>query len=142
MGGRVKPGHDGLWRSVAMTRHAPDIRIKRVYDPASDDDGARVLVDRLWPRGLRKEEAAWSLWLKDVAPSPELRTWFGHDPARFAEFGRRYLAELAANEAAVEPLDEILRRGRVTLLYAAHDVEHNHALVLAEHLRDRRRGRS
>jgi uncharacterized protein YeaO (DUF488 family) len=125
-----------------MTTRNPDIHIKRVYDPASDDDGERVLVDRLWPRGLRKEEAAWSLWLKDVAPTPELRTWFGHDPARFAEFAHRYRAELAANEGAVEPLDKLLRHGRVTLLYAAHDAEHNHALVLAEYLRDHRHGRS
>ncbi|MBV8471984.1 MAG: DUF488 domain-containing protein [Hyphomicrobiales bacterium] len=125
-----------------MTTRSHDIRIRRVYDPPSDDDGARVLVDRLWPRGLRKENAAWSLWLKDVAPSPELRTWFGHDPERFAEFAQRYRAELAANEGAVEPLDELLHRGRVTLLYAAHDAEHNHALVLADYLRRHRRGRS
>ena len=125
-----------------MTARSPDIRIKRVYDPTSDDDGARVLVDRLWPRGLRKEKAAWSLWLKDVAPSPELRTWFGHVPARFAEFARRYRAELAANDGAVEPLEDLLKRDRVTLLYAAHDAEHNHALVLAEYLRAHRSRRS
>jgi uncharacterized protein YeaO (DUF488 family) len=125
-----------------MTRRTPDIRIKRVYDPASDDDGARVLVDRLWPRGLRKEKTAWTLWLKDVAPSPELRAWFGHDPQRFAEFTRRYRVELAANEGAVEPLEDLLKRDCVTLLYAAHDAEHNHALVLAEYLRDHQSGRS
>ncbi len=125
-----------------MTRRTPDVRIKRVYDPASDDDGARVLVDRLWPRGLRKEKAAWSLWLKDVAPSPELRAWFGHDPQRFAEFTRRYHVELAANEGAVEPLEDLLKRDRVTLLYAAHDAEHNHALVLAEYLRAHQSQRS
>lgn len=125
-----------------MTRRTPDIRIKRVYDPASDDDGARVLVDRLWPRGLRKENAAWDLWLKDIAPSPELRAWFGHDPQRFAEFGRRYRAELSANGEAVEPLEELLKHVRMTLVYAAHDTEHNHALVLAEYLREHWSGRS
>ncbi|HKN30388.1 MAG TPA: DUF488 domain-containing protein [Roseiarcus sp.] len=119
-----------------MTRRAPDLRIKRAYDPPDKDDGARVLVDRLWPRGLRKEKAALTLWLKEIAPSPELRTWFGHDPARWTEFSRRYRAELAHNDEAVVRLADLSRRGPLTLLYAAHDAEHNDAVVLAAYLRD------
>jgi uncharacterized protein YeaO (DUF488 family) len=92
-------------------------------------------VDRLWPRGVRKEEAKLTLWLKDIAPSDELRRWFGHDPARFAEFSRRYRAELNANKDAVSRMDELMKAGPVTLLYAAHDTEHNNARVLAEYLK-------
>ena len=113
-----------------------DIRTKRIYDPPDVADGRRVLVDRLWPRGVRKEAAALTLWLKDIAPSPELRRWFGHDPARWAEFARRYRAELAANPAALARLGELARSGRVTLLYGARDAVHNHALVVADALRD------
>jgi len=113
-----------------------DIRTKRIYDPPDVADGARVLVDRLWPRGIRKETAALTLWLKDIAPSPELRQWFGHDPARWAEFARRYRSELAANPAALARLGELARTGRVTLLYGARDAAHNHALVVADALRD------
>ena len=118
-----------------MAHAASAIRIKRVYDPPAEDDGVRVLVDRLWPRGVRKEDAAVTLWLKDIAPSTELRKWFGHDPARWAEFGRRYRAELKHNEEAVAHLVALSARGPVTLVYGAHDVEHNHALVLAGYLR-------
>lgn len=113
-----------------------DIRTKRIYDPPDIADGARVLVDRLWPRGMRKESAALTLWLKDIAPSPELRQWFGHDPARWAAFARRYRAELAANASALSRLGELARSGRVTLLYGARDAAHNHALVVADALRD------
>jgi uncharacterized protein YeaO (DUF488 family) len=119
-----------------MTRTTSDIRIKRAYEPPDKDDGVRVLVDRLWPRGLRKERAAVTLWLKEVAPSTELRKWFGHDPARWTEFNRRYRAELAHNDEAVARLAELAVRGPLTLLYAAHDTEHNHALVLIDYLRD------
>lgn len=120
-----------------MRKHTPDIRIKRVYDPPQEQDGARVLVDRLWPRGLSKEAAALTLWLKEAAPSPELRTWFGHDPARWDEFRRRYLAELAdGDRAALVQLAGLARRGAVTLLYAAHDTEHNNAVALAGYLSD------
>lgn len=122
-----------------MSRTSPDIQLKRVYDPPSRDDGARVLVDRLWPRGLRKEAAELIVWLKEIAPSPELREWFGHDPARFHEFSRRYHAELAANDDAVSRLDELLKHGRVTLLYAAHDTVHNHAVALADFLKAHRK---
>jgi uncharacterized protein YeaO (DUF488 family) len=94
-------------------------------------------VDRLWPRGARKDEAELTLWLKDVAPSDDLRRWFGHDPARFAEFSRRYRAELGANKDAVDRLEELLKEGPVTLLYAAHDEAHNNARVLADYLKAR-----
>jgi uncharacterized protein YeaO (DUF488 family) len=102
-----------------------EIRVKRIYEPASDDDGARILVDRLWPRGMRKE----------TAPSNELRKNFSHMPSRFAEFIRHYDAELSANPDAVARMKAFMAEGRVTLLYAAHDTEHNHALVLADYLR-------
>jgi uncharacterized protein YeaO (DUF488 family) len=122
-----------------MADRVPPIRIKRVYDEPQKDDGARVLVDRLWPRGLRKESAALTLWFKEIAPSPELRKWFAHDPARWTEFSRRYLAELKHNDEAVAQLKALSARGRMTLLYAAHDVDHNHALVLADYLRKYRK---
>lgn len=105
-----------------MTGSAPDIRLKRAYDPADRDDGARILVDRLWPRGVRKDDPKLTLWLKEIAPTAELREWFGHDPARFEEFARRYRSELDANAEVVTRIEEYLRHGRVTLLYAAHDV--------------------
>jgi uncharacterized protein YeaO (DUF488 family) len=111
-----------------------DIRTKRVYEPAEPDDGIRVLVDRLWPRGVTKEKVQASIWLKDVAPSTPLRKWFGHDRAKWDEFRSRYLAELAAEpEVAKRVLDEA-KKGRVTLLYAARDTECNHAVVLREYL--------
>ncbi len=108
------------------------IRLKRAYEPADSADGFRILVDRLWPRGLSKEKAAIDLWEKNVAPSNELRKWFGHIPERFPEFVGRYKAELAANPSYDEFLDEVRRHNVVTLLYAAHDAEHNNAVVLRE----------
>lgn len=117
-----------------MAKRRADIQIKRVYEPADKDDGARVLVDRLWPRGLSKERAALTLWLKEIAPSVELRKWFGHDPERWKEFVDRYRAELAHNEAAVAQLRVLAGKERVTLLYAAHDTEHNDAVALAAYL--------
>jgi len=116
---------------------APDIRLKKIYDPPDPNDGARVLVDRLWPRGARKEEAKLTLWLKDIAPSAELRQWFDHDPGRFVEFSRAYRAELTANKDAVSRMDDLIKAGPVTLLYDAHDAEHNHARVLADYLKGR-----
>ena len=104
-------------------------QIKRVYEPASPSDGIRVLVDRLWPRGVRKADARVAVWMKDVAPSPQLRLWFHHDPERFAEFRRRYTSELKGNPAVAE-LRKLGKSKRVTLLYAAHDPTVNHALVL------------
>jgi len=117
------------------------VRIKRVYDAPSDGDGTRILVDRLWPRGLTREHAALTCWKKDAAPSAKLRTWFGHDPARFEEFSRRYLAELKTNEAAAE-LRHLSKKHRVTLLYGARDPEVNHAVVLASFLQGEADGAS
>lgn len=106
------------------------IRLKRVYEPAAPGDGVRVLVDRLWPRGLAKEKAAIDHWLKEVAPSTALRQWFGHDPARWPEFRQRYRAELAENPAALAALRRLCRGQTLTLVYAASDPEHNNAMVL------------
>lgn len=113
------------------------LRLKRVYDPAEEDDGARVLVDRLWPRGLTKEKAAVDHWAKEVAPSNELRRWFGHRPERWDEFVARYRAELADPQAQAEmdAIRDFLRKGRTTLLYAAHDEARNNAVVLRDVLR-------
>jgi uncharacterized protein YeaO (DUF488 family) len=111
-------------------------QIKRVYEPASPSDGIRVLVDRLWPRGLKKTDARLTSWMKDVAPSPPLRTWFSHDPRRFVEFRRRYIAELKRNPALAE-LRKLGRGQLVTLLYGARDPEINHAVVLLSALRGR-----
>ena len=110
------------------------IRLKRAYEPATPADGARFLVERLWPRGVRKEDLPLAAWLKEVAPSPALRAWFAHDPAKWAEFRRRYAAELRANDAALAPLRAAARKGTVTLVYAARDPEHNSALLLKEYL--------
>jgi uncharacterized protein YeaO (DUF488 family) len=104
-------------------------RIKRIYDAPKPSDGRRILVDRLWPRGVSKANAHLDGWNKDVAPSTKLRTWFGHEPERFVEFSRRYKAELAGS-AAVRDLRSLGRRSKVTLLYAAHDPKINHAIVL------------
>ena len=111
-----------------------DVRIKRVYEPALPDDGFRVLVDRIWPRGVRKADAALDLWLKDVGPSTELRGWFGHDPERMAEFTARYTRELDANPAATELRTLTAHHARVTLVYSARDERHNQAAVLAAYL--------
>ena len=114
-----------------------DIRLKRAYEPPARGDGARILVDRLWPRGVKKDALRLDLWLKDIAPSAALRQWFGHEPERFAEFARRYRKELDANATAAAELEPWLRKGRVTLLYGARDPEHNQAVVLREWLRRR-----
>jgi len=114
-------------------------RLKRVYDPAEREDGLRVLVDRLWPRGMRKEEARVDIWMKDIAPSPALRQWFGHRPERFEEFGRRYQEELqwdTDHRECVKELMKHLEKGTVTLLYAARDEIHNHAVILKQYLDD------
>ena len=111
-------------------------RVKRIYAPPAPEDGARVLVDRLWPRGISKARAALALWARDVAPSTSLRRWFNHDPALWAEFRRRYRGELCANDAALAPLRDLARQGPVTLLYAARDEDHNEAVVLRDYLAD------
>lgn len=107
-----------------------NIHIKRVYEEPSIKDGKRILIDRLWPRGLTKEKAKIDLWLKEIAPSTELREWFGHDPAKWTEFQQRYQTELKANEAAVTELRAELKNGATTLVYGAKDEAHNHAIVL------------
>ena len=112
-----------------------ELAVKRVYEPPAPDDGQRVLVDRIWPRGISKADAALTLWLKDIAPSDELRKWFGHEPARWAEFRKRYAVELDGNGEAVAQLRDLLGKGRVTLLYGAHDEAHNNAVALAGYLR-------
>jgi uncharacterized protein YeaO (DUF488 family) len=112
-----------------------DIRLKRAYEPASVEDGYRVLVDRLWPRGVSKQQAKLNEWEKELSPSSELRDWFGHEPGRFAEFRRRYIDELRANAPRLKELRRRARIGTLTLVYSAHDSEHNDAVVLAEVLR-------
>jgi uncharacterized protein YeaO (DUF488 family) len=108
-----------------------DVRVRRIYDPPGED-GQRVLVDRLWPRGISRERAALAAWVPELAPSPALRRWFGHDPERWVEFRHRYRAERLAQAAGLERLRESAARAPVTLLYGARDPEHNHALVLRE----------
>ncbi|MDQ6435416.1 DUF488 domain-containing protein [Mesorhizobium sp. LHD-90] len=111
------------------------LHLKRAYEPPSSEDGFRILVDRLWPRGLAKADAAIELWLKEIAPSTELRRWFGHDPEKWQEFRRRYSDELDRNAEAVETLRQaIAGKDKVTLLYAAHDDEHNNAVALLDYL--------
>jgi uncharacterized protein YeaO (DUF488 family) len=113
------------------------VRLKRIYEAKAEGDGYRILVDRLWPRGIRKEAADIDLWLKDIAPSPELRRWFGHEQEKWTEFQRRYRAELRQNEAAIAALRERVEAEKVvTLLYGAKDGEHNHAVVLRDLMKD------
>jgi len=114
-----------------------DIRLKRAYEPPARADGARILVERLWPRGVGKEALALDLWLKDIAPSPGLRQWYGHEPSRFEEFVRRYHAELEAQPEAVAALLAAAARGRLTLLYSARDETRNQAVALREYLLSR-----
>jgi uncharacterized protein YeaO (DUF488 family) len=111
------------------------IRIKRVYDPPEREDGARLLVERLWPRGVKKTDLRMDGWLKNVAPTTPLRRWFGHDPARWPQFCRRYFAELASQPDVWKPIREAARRGNVTLLYSARDERHNNALALRDFLK-------
>lgn len=111
-----------------------ELKIKRVYEQPEKEDGKRILVDRLWPRGLTKEKASIDLWLKDIAPTTELRKWFGHDPAKWKEFKKRYHQELKNNKEQVSILYEQLKKRGVTLVYGAKDEEHNEALVLKEWL--------
>jgi uncharacterized protein YeaO (DUF488 family) len=112
-----------------------DIRLKRAYEPAVPDDGHRVLIDRLWPRGVSRARANLDAWEKELAPSAELRQWFGHDPERFEEFRRRYSDELRNHRPVLAALRRVARAGTLTLVYSAHDREHNDAVVLAEVLR-------
>jgi uncharacterized protein YeaO (DUF488 family) len=113
-----------------------NIKLKRAYEPPSAEDGTRVLVDRLWPRGIKKAMAAIDLWTKDAAPSTELRQWFGHEAGRWQEFRRRYADELRAKPDRLEALRALARKGPITLIFGAHDELHNDAVVLREILLD------
>ena len=117
---------------MAEGTEVPDVRLKRAYAQPSSEDGIRVLVDRLWPRGVRKTAASIDRWIKDVAPSTELRKWFGHNPIRWDEFRRKYQAELARHPEALDELRALAKEGRLTLVYAAHDEFHNEAVVLRD----------
>ena len=113
------------------------IKLKRAYDAAGADDGARFLVERLWPRGVKKTDLPIDAWLKDIAPSTALRQWYQHDVTKWPDFRKRYLAELKGNQPALEPLVRAAKHGPVTLVYSAHDTEHNSALVLQEYLQNK-----
>jgi len=116
-----------------MTRlAAKNINLKRAYEPPAADDGTRILVDRLWPRGLRKADAAIDRWIKDIAPSTDLRKWFGHDPARWQEFRKRYTDEIHGHPEQLDELRSRARSGRITLVFSAHDEAHNDAVVLRD----------
>src|SRR5690348_10883464 len=114
-----------------------NVKLKRAYEPPTPDDGTRILIDRLWPRGLKKSDAALDQWMKDIAPSTELRTWFGHDPARWAEFRHRYAEEVRGKAHLLDELRTLARQGPITLVYSAHDEAHNDAVVLRELLLER-----
>ena len=113
---------------------ADHVKLKRAYEPATADDGTRVLIDRLWPRGVRKADAAIDQWVKDIAPSTALRKWFGHDPERWAEFRRRYAAEVRQHPEQLSRLRVLARQGPITLVFSAHDEVHNDAVALRKFL--------
>ena len=119
---------------------ADHIKLKRAYEPPASADGTRVLIDRLWPRGVKKEKAAIDEWMKEIAPSTDLRKWFGHDPERWVEFRRRYRSEIKKHPVEFRRLRELARKGQLTLVYAAHDEAHNDAVVLRDLLVGRRNG--
>lgn len=113
------------------------VQLKRVYDAPEPQDGLRVLVDRLWPRGVSKDRARLNLWLKEIAPSHALRKWFGHDPAKWEEFKKRYVEELKENQSVVDQLRVLAEEGTVTLLFGARDEQHNEAIVIRDYLENR-----
>jgi uncharacterized protein YeaO (DUF488 family) len=115
------------------------IQVKRVYEPPSPDDGARYLVERLWPRGIKKESLQMDAWIKEAAPSTELRLWFRHEPAKWDEFQRKYFRELQSRPEVLDPILKLARRGRVTLLYSARDAAHNNAIALKRYLEEKLR---
>jgi uncharacterized protein YeaO (DUF488 family) len=115
---------------VSVKVAAANVRLKRAYDPPAASDGKRILIDRLWPRGVKKTDAAIDEWMKEIAPSTTLRKWFGHDPARWSEFRRRYLKELNGHRAELDRLRKLARQGPLTLVFSAHDEAHNDAVVL------------
>ena len=116
------------------------IRVKRVYEPPEPEDGIRFLVERLWPRGMKKKSLQMDSWLKEAAPSAGLRRWFGHDPAKWNELRKRYFTELDGKPESVQPIIEAARQGSVTLLYSARDTEHNNAVALKEYIEERAGG--
>jgi uncharacterized protein YeaO (DUF488 family) len=119
--------------------HTTMIQIKRVYDQPAKDDGARFFVERLWPRGMKKDALHMDAWCKNLAPSDDLRRWFSHDPAKWQEFQRRYRTELKDNPAACQPLLDAAKQGNITLLYSARDTEHNNAMALKSYLEEKLR---
>jgi uncharacterized protein YeaO (DUF488 family) len=119
-----------------------EVRLKRAYEPPLESDGTRVLIDRLWPRGLTKDKVAIDRWLRDIAPSTELRRWFGHDPARWHEFEHRYLAELRRHTDLLDELADLARKGTLTLVFGARDEEHNDAVVLRKLILERSKKRA
>lgn len=122
---------DVIGAGAMKTKVPPsNVRLKRAYEPAAADDGTRILIDRLWPRGISKERAAIDHWMKDIAPSTQLRKWFGHDPARWEEFRRRYAKEVRQHADLLEQLRALARQGQITLVYSAHDEKHNDAVEL------------
>lgn len=127
-------------RNDREVKEATTVKVKRVYESIQRSDGPRFLVERFWPRGVKKEKLKLDAWLKDVAPSDALRRWFGHDPAKWDEFQRRYQAELDANPTGWKPLLEASRQGNITLLYSARDTEHNNAIVIKDFLEERLAG--
>ena len=118
---------------------ASHIKLKRAYEPAARDDGTRILIDRLWPRGVKKVDAALDQWRKELAPSTELRKWFGHDPARWEEFRCRYAEEVRQHADQLKQLRALARKGQITLVYSAHDEAHNDAVALRSFLLGRKR---
>jgi uncharacterized protein YeaO (DUF488 family) len=116
--------------AMPQKQSVENVRIKRAYEPASRTDGTRILVDRLWPRGLKKTDAKIDVWLKEIAPSTELRKWFGHDPERWPEFRKRYKAEARQHPEELARLRSLAKKGPLTLVYSAHDESHNDAVVL------------
>lgn len=128
----------GTVKRIRMRGKPCTVGLKRAYERSSPGDGMRILVDRLWPRGLSKEQLAVDFWLKDAAPSDALRRWYGHQPRRWESFAAKYRAELAQRASLLRLLDELRRRGRITLLYGARDTARNNAVVLREVLEERR----
>ena len=131
--GRFRSQHLEDWLSKLMAKTpAANVKLKRAYEPPAAADGTRILIDRLWPRGISKEKAALDQWMKEIAPSTKLRKWFGHDPARWDEFRRRYATEVHDNAALLDRLRSFARAGPITLVYSAHDELHNDAVVLRD----------
>jgi len=127
--------------AAGNAREVSMVKLKRAYEPVSKDDGQRFLVERLWPRGLSKRKLRLDAWLKDVAPTSELRQWFGHDPAKWSRFRTRYFRELDSRPESWRPIRSAARGHAVTLVYSSHDQEHNNAVALKEYLQAKRRGR-